>query len=70
MNREKYADMWAEIEEKCKENGYEEELPYFYSFVDDLDGVMKRNISAVTQIGDTSVTLSLFDPVAPILNTL
>ncbi len=62
VNREKYADMWAEIEEKCKENGYEEELPYFYSFVDDLDGVMKRNISAVTQIGDTSVALSLFDP--------
>ncbi len=61
-NRDKYSGMWDEVEDKCEEYGLEDELPYFYSFVDDIEDIMKRNVSSVMQIGDTSVTVSLFDP--------
>ncbi|MBP5417564.1 MAG: hypothetical protein J6Y58_08570 [Clostridiales bacterium] len=67
-NRDEYAGMWDKVEDKCREYGVEDKLPYFYSFVDDLEDVMKRNFSSVMQIGDTNVTVSLFDPTC--VNTL
>lgn len=62
FNRDKYSDMWSEVEDKCIEYGVEDKLSDFYTFVDQLEDVAKRNISSVMEIGDSSITLSLFDP--------
>lgn len=61
LNREEFSEMWEKVEEKCAENGLEDKLTDFYSFVDDLDEVWKKNVSAVMEIGDTTVPISLFD---------
>ena len=62
LNRESYSEIWSSIEDECVAQGMEKNLSYFYSFVDEMDEIWKRNASAVVEIGDSSVELSLFDP--------
>ena len=50
------------LKDMVKDAGFKEKLDQFSSFVDDARGVWEHGSSAAIEYGDTSSTISMFDP--------
>lgn len=61
-NRDKYADRLSDFEDVCDHLGLGDKLPYFSAFCDDITEAWEKSSSQYFECGDSSVTVSLFDP--------
>lgn len=61
-NKEKYKDRLSDFEDVCDHLGLGDKLPYFSAFCDDVSETWEKSSSQYFECGDSSVTVSLFDP--------
>lgn len=61
-NKDKYKDRLADFEVICDHMGLGDQLPYFSSFCDDVTEAWEKSSSQFFECGESSVTISLFDP--------